>query len=234
MSRQQSAPIVPNLARVSLFQGLAPDELQAIVSVAHPVRKSAGEHFFEQGADAGFFHVLTAGRVKMTQVTPEGHQVVLRLVGPGDAFGGVAAFGDPVYPAGAEAIEPSSSLAWDGPAMARLLADHATLAVNALHFVADRLHDLQNLYRQLITERVERRVARALLRLARDTGRKVEGGVLIDIPLSREDLAEMTGTTIFTVSRLISAWEEKGLVEGGRQRLLIRRPHALVAVAEDL
>ncbi|HEX5474271.1 MAG TPA: Crp/Fnr family transcriptional regulator [Vicinamibacterales bacterium] len=234
MTRPPSAPLVPDLSRVRLFQGIAPAELQAILAAAHPVRKPAAEHFFEQGAVAGFFHVLTSGRVKMTQITPEGHQVVLRLVGPGDAFGGVAAFGDPVYPAGAEAIEASASLAWDGASMARLLADHAALAVNALHFVADRLHDLQNLYRQVITERVERRVARALLRLARDTGRKIEGGVLIDIPLSREDLAEMTGTTIFTVSRLISAWEEKGLVEGGRQRLVIRRPHGLVAIAEDL
>ena len=223
-----------DLSGVPLFKGLSADELQTVVSAAHRVSRPAGAHFFEQGSPAEFFYVLAEGRVKMAQVTAEGHQVVLRLVAPGSPFGGVAAFGQSAYPVTAEAIEPSSALGWDGRTMARLLAAHATLAVNALHFVAAQLRDVQDRYRELVTEKVERRVARTLLRLARDTGRKVEAGVLIDLPLSREDLAEMTGTTIFTVSRLIAAWEEKGLVEGGRQRVLIRKPHGLVAIAEDL
>ena len=222
------------LSTVPLFKGLTAEAVRAVVAAGHPATRAAGEHFFEQGAPADAFYVLTDGRVKMTQITPEGHQVVLRLVSPGNPFGGVAAFGEPAYPVGAEAIEPSTALAWDGHTMARLLNEHATLAVNALHFVASRLRDVQDRYRELVTEKVERRVARALLRLARDTGRKVEAGVLIDLPLSREDLAEMTGTTIYTVSRLISTWEERGLVEGGRQRILIRKPHGLVVIAEDL
>jgi CRP-like cAMP-binding protein len=223
-----------DLSGVPLFKGLAPGELREVASAAHEVTRSAGDHFFEQGAPADVFYVLTAGRVKLTQITPEGHQVVLRLVGPGQPFGGVAAFGQPVYPIGAEAIEASTALGWDGHAMARLLSAHAPLAINALHFVASRLRDVQDRYRELVTERVERRVARALLRLARDAGKKVEAGVLIDVPLSREDLAEMTGTTIYTVSRLISNWEDKGLVEAGRQRIVIRKPHGLVVIAEDL
>jgi CRP-like cAMP-binding protein len=100
--------------------------------------------------------------------------------------------------------------------------------------LAGRLQELQDRYRELATERVERRVARALLRLARQTGRKVENGVLIDFPLTREDLAEMTGTTLYTVSRILSGWEKEGLIETGRQRVLIRSPHGLVAIAEDL
>lgn len=223
-----------DLSGVPLFKGLSSGDLHEVVSAAHEVTRGPGERFFEQGAPADVFYVLTTGRVKLTQITPEGHQVVLRLVGPGNPFGGVAAFGQHTYPIGAEAIEPSTALGWDGHTMARLLGGHATLAVNALHFVASRLRDVQDRYRELVTERVERRVARALLRLARDAGRKVETGVLIDLPLSREDLAEMTGTTIYTVSRLISSWEEKGLVEGGRQRILIRKPHGLVVIAEDL
>jgi CRP-like cAMP-binding protein len=223
-----------DLSAVSLFTGLHGAELETIGEVAHRVRREAGAHFFEQGAPAGAFYVLSEGRVKMTQVTPDGHQVVLRLVAPGSPFGGVAAFGHPVYPVSAEAVETSAALAWDGATMARLLEANARLACNALRFVASQLRDVQDRYRELVTEKVERRVARTLLRLARDAGRKIETGVLIDIPLSREDLAEMTGTTIYTVSRLIAAWEEKGLVEGGRQRVVIRKPHGLVVIAEDL
>jgi len=223
-----------DFSAVPLFKGLAGAELDGVVSAAHRVARDAGGHFFEQGAPADDFYVLAEGRVKMTQITPDGHQVVLRLVAPGSPFGGVAAFGHPVYPVGAEAIEPSLALGWDGRTMARLLEGNARLAMNALQFVATQLRDVQDRYRELVTEKVERRVARALLRLARDTGRKIDTGVLIDLPLTREDLAEMTGTTIYTVSRLIASWEEKGLVEGGRQRIVIRKPHALVVIADDL
>ena len=73
-----------------------------------------------------------------------------------------------------------------------------------------------------------------MTRLARKTGKRVEGGVLLDLPLSREDLAAMTGTTLFTVSRLLAEWERGGLVEVGRERVVIRVPHGLVAIAEDL
>lgn len=83
-------------------------------------------------------------------------------------------------------------------------------------------------------ERVERRIARTLLRLVRQSGRKVSEEVLIDIPLSRQDLAEMNGTTLFTVSRTLSQWEQQGLIQAGRERIVIVMPHGLVSIAEDL
>jgi CRP-like cAMP-binding protein len=118
--------------------------------------------------------------------------------------------------------------------MRQLLESHNQIALNALGFVASRLHDLQRRYRQAMTERVERRVARTLLRLVREAGRRVDHGVEIDFPISRQDIAEMTGTTLFTVSRLLSAWEDRGIVRSGRQRIVLTKPHALVAIAEDI
>jgi CRP-like cAMP-binding protein len=82
------------------------------------------------------------------------------------------------------------------------------------------------------SEQVEQRVAHALLRLAQQAGRKVESGVEIDFPISRQDVAEMTGATLHTVSRILSAWEQQGLIEGGRQRIVLRDPHRLFALAE--
>ena len=82
------------------------------------------------------------------------------------------------------------------------------------------------------TEQVERRIAHALLRLAQQAGRKVEAGVQIDFPITRQDVAEMTGATMFTVSRVLSAWESQGLVAGGRQKIMIREPHKLLLLAE--
>lgn len=81
-------------------------------------------------------------------------------------------------------------------------------------------------------EEVERRVAHAILRLARQAGRRIEGGVQIDFPITRQDVAQMTGTTLHTVSRILSAWEDQGLVEGGRKRIVLRDAHRLFLLAE--
>ncbi len=224
--------LVERLARVPLFSGLTPDARNRIAALARRRAVAADEVFFREGEPAEHFHVLASGRVKIVQTSAEGHQVVLRLIGPWEAFGGVGAFGDPVFPATAEAVEPSTALVWDSAAMRGLVESEPRLAVNALHFVAARLADLQARYRQLMTERVEQRVARALLRLVRDAGRRVDGGVEIAFPVSRQDLAELAGTTLFTASRLLSAWEQNGIVRSTREHIVVTRPHALVTLAE--
>ncbi len=222
------------LSGVPLFAGLDAGALQAIARDARTRPAEAGDTFFEEGDPATSFFVVRSGSVKLTQLSAEGHLVVLRLVGAGEAFGGVSAFGGDSYPVGAHAITQVSALEWSGSAMASLMERHPRLAMNAVRVVAARLHDLQVRYRELATEKVERRVARALVRLVQQSGRRVEGGVLIDLPLSREDVAQMTGTTLFTVSRLMSRWESDGIVEVGRQRMVVRKPHALLSIADDL
>lgn len=222
------------LKRVALFKGLDPAALAAVTAGAHVRSVAAGSTFFRENEPAEAFYVLRDGAVKLTQLTPEGHQVVLRLIRQGDAFGGVAAFGGATYPVTAEAVTAASALEWPGAVMAALMQNDARLAVNAVRFVAARLHELQAQYRQLATEKVERRVARALLRLVQQAGQRVDGGVLIDLPLSREDIAQMTGTTLFSVSRILSRFEDGGILDAGRQRIVVRNPHALMSVADDL
>jgi CRP/FNR family transcriptional regulator, nitrogen oxide reductase regulator len=230
----ETSEIAHQLDSVPLFQGLGGDVLARVRDQAHSKAVGTGELFFNEGDDAEAFFVLTSGRAKLTQLTPEGHQVVLRIIGAGDAFGGAGAFGDLTYPVGAEAVEPAVALVWTSGAMRQLLETEPRVALNAVQFVAGRLHDLQRRHRQLMTERVERRGARALLRLVQEAGRRVDAGVEIDFPVSRQDIAEMTGTTLYTVSRLLSSWEERGIVRSGRQRIILTTPHALVALADDL
>jgi CRP-like cAMP-binding protein len=234
MAVEQAAETTQRLANVPLFHGLQQAALARAVGLARSKAVRGGGFFFREGDRADAFFVLTSGRVKMTQLTPEGHQVVLRLVGPGEPFGGVGAFGDPTYPVTAEAVQPSVALVWTSTVLRRLLETEPLMAVNALHVVAGRLHDVECRYRQAMTERVERRVARAILRLVHDAGRRVDAGVEVAFPVSRQDIAEMTGTTLYTVSRLLSAWEERGIVRSGRQRIVLIKPHAVVAIAEDL
>ena len=222
------------LKPVALFSGLDGPALRSVSDAARIRETKAGLSFFREGDPAESFFIVQSGSVKLTQVTPEGHQVVLRLIGAGDPFGGVAAFGGGAYPVSAEAVTDVTALEWPGPVMASLMETYPKLAINAVRFVAARLHELQVQYRQLATEKVERRVARALLRLGEQAGRRTEAGILIDLPLSREDIAQMTGTTLYTVSRIISRFEADGLVEAGRQHIVIRDVQALTSIADDL
>ena len=223
------------LRRVDLFSGLDDEALAAIYADAGVQPAVAGAAFFREGESAGRFYALRTGRVKFTQTSADGHEVILRFIGPGEPFGGVSAFAeDARYPVTATAVEPSEALVWSGAQMTGLMHRFPGLAINAGRMIAARLHDLQLRHHELMTERVERRIARALLRLAGHAGRRVETGVEIDFRVSRQDLAQMTGTTLFTVSRTLSAWESAGIVKTGRLRIVITQPHRLVRIAEDL
>lgn len=222
------------LQGIRLFRHLGSSQLLEISQQARTRRFAKGEFLFHQGDPAGFLYVLLQGRVRLIQTTPDGQEVLLRFVRDGEMFGGISVLGDTTYPVSAQAADDCMTLCWDGETMAQLMERSPRLAVNALHLMAERIQELQDRLREMATERVERRIARALLRLLRQSGRKVEGGILIDLPLSRQDLAEMTGTTIYTVSRVLTRWEQQGLIQSGRARILVRFPHGLVAIAEDL
>jgi CRP-like cAMP-binding protein len=222
------------LQKARLFRDLPPAELREIARMGRRRYAATDAFLFHQGQPAAVLYVLLAGQVKMTQITPEGQQIILRVVSPGEMFGAVAALGEAVYPASAQAADACVALGWDSATITDLMERFPHLTLNALGIVVARVHEFQDRYRELATERVERRVARALLRLVPQVGRRVEGGLLLDLTLSRQDLAEMTGTTLFTVSRILSRWEQAGLIESGRERVVLRRPHSLVEIAEDL
>ena len=231
---QLTAAIAESVQQSPFFRGLNAAQVQEVLRSGRPRQTLRDGFLFQQGDPAATLYLLLVGRLRILQVTPEGQQVQLRVIVPGDLCGGVTLLEGAVYPASARAVENCSALGWDEETMVQLMERFPRLALNALRLLTARLQTLQDSYRELATERVERRVARTLLRLTRQAGRRVEGGVLIDFPISREDLAEMTGATLFTVSRILSGWERQGLIESGRQRILIRRPHGLVAIAEDL
>jgi CRP-like cAMP-binding protein len=221
------------LERLDLFRGLPPAELCAAVRAAGYRTLARGAVLFREGDPADALYVLTQGRVKVTQLTVDGVEILLRFVGPGELFGCVAALGERVYPGTAVAVEPGMVLRWESKVIAALLESCPHLSQNVLRLLTGRVLELQARLRELFTERVERRIARALLRLACQAGREAEDGVLIDLPLSRQSLASLTGTTLYTASRILSRWEQQGLIASGRARILLRSLHGLTAIAED-
>ena len=222
------------LASVPLFRGLDEAPQDAVLAQAHTRRVPKGGAAFDEGAEVTAFFVLVSGHMKAVKTTPSGQQAVVHVINPNDFFGCVALMGYPTYPATAVAVVDSVVLSWDIAALKQLMAAYPQIAANALPGLGGRLRDAHNQFLELSTERVERRVAHALLRLVRHAGKKVDGGVEIDFPVTRQEIAEMIGTTLHTVSRVLSAWESEGILEGGRQRIVVKKPHALVAIAEEL
>jgi CRP-like cAMP-binding protein len=230
--------ITPNdierLAEISLFSNLSPIEMSEIIKTAHIRRADPGEFYFFQGDPADSIFILREGRVKLTQITTDGQQVLLRIISPWDLFAIVGLVSGRSYPVSAQASESGSAYVWNREDLGGFINHNPRLAMNAMQLMTGYVQEFQDRLRELATERVERRLARTLIRLASQSGRKTEEGVLIDLKLTRQDLAEMTGTTLFTVSRILSQWESAELIISKRERVVIRYPHGLVKIAEDM
>jgi CRP-like cAMP-binding protein len=194
-----------------------------------------GGYYFFQGDVADYLYIMMQGRAKLCQIGSDGQQVNLRTLVPGQLFGAVGAVESrATYPACAQAMEDSTAIAIESAAFRKMLETRPYLSFGLMQMMTGYIREMQERYRELATERVEQRIARALLRLAAQSGRRMGAGLLIELSFSREDLAEMTGTTLYTVSRVLSAWEKQGIIQTGRERIILPKPHDLVRLAEDL
>ncbi|MGB3290525.1 MAG: Crp/Fnr family transcriptional regulator [Burkholderiaceae bacterium] len=229
MPSQLSRSLIQNL---DLFRALPDDALDAALQNAQVCRLADGEAAFHQGEEATRFFVLLHGHLKVVQITPEGEQVVVRYVNPGDVFGIARAMRRSHYPASTIAVQESIALAWPSSEWDQFISSNPHFASNALQTVGQRLQDAHSRIRELSTEEVEQRVARAILRLIDQSGEETPEGIQINFPITRQDIAEMTGTTLHTVSRLLSAWKERGLVNSGRKRIVVCSPDELIRLAE--
>lgn len=222
------------LMHVPLYQGLADAELAEIAAEARSIPLAKGDTLFEQGEEALHGYIMAWGRVRLDQNTADGQNMVVRYIGPGEMLGTVAVFRRIPYPATSVAVEDSMALAWSALRLNEQIRQYSVVGLNAVQVVGGRVEELMARLQEIATQRVERRIAAALLRLANQTGRRIDTGVEIPFQISRQDLAEMTATTLHTVSRTLSAWSSEGILDARRRgRLVICRPHRLVQIAEE-
>ncbi|TIT76706.1 MAG: Crp/Fnr family transcriptional regulator [Mesorhizobium sp.] len=217
------------IAGLSLFEGIAAADLDRIVGQARSIRIAKDQPVFEQEQEAHSFFLLLDGHVRVVKSTPDGQEVTVRYISPGELMGIASALGRTTYPANAIAAVDCVVLAWPSQLWPTFATSFPSFGSNTYKTVGTRLQDAHTRVIEMSTEQVEQRVAHALLK---QSGKKTEEGILIDFPISRQDVAEMTGTTLHTVSRLLSAWEDQGLVKSGRQRVVVVEPHRLLVIAE--
>lgn len=211
---------------------MEPVDLDRMLGQARSLRVAKDQPVFEQEEQAHSFFLLLDGHVRVVKTTPDGQVVIVRYIGPGELLGIAQALGLDSYPASAIATVDCVVLAWPGRLWSEFATAFPSFGANTYKTVGARLQDAHTRVVEMSTEQVDRRVAHALLKLVRQSGKKTEDGLLIDFPISRQDIAEMTGTTLHTVSRLLTAWEERGLVKSGRQKVTVVDRRRLLTLAE--
>jgi CRP-like cAMP-binding protein len=216
-----------------VFSAMDDAELNDVTGRATALRIPKGSAVFEQGETAKAFYALLNGRLKVVKVTPDGQQVVIRFVVPGDIYGIAKALNREDYPATATALVDSVTLAWDMAVWDEFMERHPAFARNVMQMMGQRIEEAHTRLKEMATQDVEHRVAHAVLRLVSQSGRKVEEGVLVDFPITRQEIAEVSGTTLHSVSRVLSAWENAGRVVVGRQKVIVCDLERLSRIAEE-
>ena len=220
------------LTHLPPFLQLDRSEIREILDQAMSRRYDKETSVFDEGDKAEFFHLLLDGYLRVLRTTENGDQVILLHIASGQLFGFAQAVGRTTYPATAMAVSECIVLSWPMRLWSDFTAKYVGFAENTYASIGKRLNEVNSRVVDLSTLQVEQRVAKVLLRLMNQSGRRTATGIEIDFPVSRQDIAEMTGTTLHTVSRLLSAWAKDGIVESGRKRITVVHAHSLVVIAE--
>ena len=230
---QEPLDFLPLLKDGVLFKNIADSELKAICQAATRNKYQKDDYLFHEDEPANTISVLVEGAIHLSQLTPKGQQVIMHYLSPGDEIGILALFPDQVYPVTAVAATECITLTWSRQTLSSLIQKYPQLTLNALEMMTQRFVVLQNQYRQLATERVEQRIARIIMQIAEKTGQDAKHGIRLTPPPSRQQIAEMAGATLFTVSRICSQWEKDGLVHTNRRSLLIKDAAALAKIVDN-
>jgi CRP-like cAMP-binding protein len=222
--------LVSQVQQFSLFLDMSPADCKAIVSAAHEKEFQRREAIYLEGDPVRQVFLLTSGCVKIMQFGQKGTEVILRLNGPGEVVGTVGLCTQGRHWSMAQALRTSTAVAWDAAVFEGLSQRYPTLRRNIARILCQRLEELEERFREVSTEKVAARLSRQLVRLLNQVGRPVDGSV--EISLSREELAQLTGTTLFTVSRLLSDWDEQGIVQTRRETVAVHNTQALVELSE--
>jgi CRP-like cAMP-binding protein len=221
------------LARATLFRRLSREDRGRLAAVTVAKSFQRGDAVFREGEESLHLYTVLSGRVKAVKLTPSGQEAILEIFGPGDPLGAVAVYEGRPYPASAVVMEETACLRIDRTAFFALLEEHPTLVRGVLSGLNLRLVELTRRITELMGGRVENRLARLLVRLGREFGRPEDEGLFVPMTLTRQELADMTGTTVETCIRIMSRWSKEGLVLTVEEGFRVPDPAALELLAQS-
>ncbi len=198
------------LKRSQLFSGLSESDLDALSRLTVSEEFRPGEYVFWDGDAPTHFFVVSSGRVKVLKHSSSGKEFVVAFFGPGEVFGEVAVFEDRPYPASAQAVSHTKVLGIGRDQFLAFLAEHPDVSLLIINMLGGRLRDAQNRLNALAGDRAEQRVAKTLLMLSSKLGQS--------LPFTRQEIADMSGTTIETTIRVMSRMKRAGMIRSHRGR----------------
>ena len=213
------------------FRKLTRPQIREILDAAQALRFDPGIAVFSEGEPVERFFLLLDGHIRVIRTTPGGDQIIALHIAPGQLFGIGAALGRVTYPATAMTADDCIALCWPNRLWPEFTSRYDGFATETYKTVGERVGEMNNRIVELATQQVEQRVASAILRLINQMGQKVEGGIEVGFPITRQNISDMTGTTLHTVSRLLSAWERDGIVISERRKITVTAPHRLVMLS---
>lgn len=221
------------LRKVALFRRVSADDRQHILQVAHLQRFSRGEAIFHEGDPADAFLAIIEGRVKVFKAARGGKEIILEIFGAGDPLGAVAVYESRDLPASAIALDDTECIAIGRADFFMLLEQHPAIVRALLSGLTLRLAELTRRLAEMTGGRVEARFARLFLKLASQIGKRERGGIFVAMPLTRQELADLTGTTIETAIRTMSRWQKDDVVHTEKDGFVIVNRASLEAAAES-
>jgi CRP-like cAMP-binding protein len=221
------------LTHCVLFRALSDEELRDVWESARTGLATRGDLCFLQGSRADAVYVLTSGKIKLVMTDADGRRVILCVIEPPEPFGYVGMFDGGTHRVSAEAVQDSRFVAWDLETMNRLLRAHPAIMGNGLQLLATCVDQNWERFHDLVTVRIEQRIARMLLRLAHYSADQRGGAPADIVGLLHQDLADLIGTNMYTVSRILCRWKRLHVIETRRGRVIIRSFPRLAQIAEE-
>jgi CRP-like cAMP-binding protein len=218
-----------NLKKIDFFKNLSDDELKELEPYHAVVSYKKKETIFSEGEPPEWFYIVVKGKVKVTKLSHEGKEIILEVISPYDIFGGVAVLRNFPYPANAVAMEDSEVLKISRKNLMRLVDRFPNLMYCIALQLGDRMKSSYDSLKNIALERVEARIAALLLKLSNKVGVSTDKGLLIDMRLTKQDVADMVGTTVETSIRTFSKFKKQGLLTDSNGKIIIKDREGLMS-----
>lgn len=220
-----------DIKKIELFKNLAAEELKELEPYLIAETHGKKEAIFSEGDPPEWFYIVSSGKVKITKLSHEGKEIILEVISPHDIFGGVAVIRGFPYPANAVAMENTEVIKISRKNLLRLADRFPSLMHCMALQLGDRMKSSYDSLKNIALERVEARIAALLLKLAGKVGVETKDGILIDMKLTKQDVADMVGTTVETSIRTFSKFKKQGLVADADGKFMIKDKKGLTGLS---
>lgn len=219
-----------DIRKVPIFDTLSEQDAQEISPYLVAGRFRKKETIFSEGDASEWLYIVSSGKVKITKISQEGKEIILELISPPDYFGGIAVVRGFPYPANAIAMEDTELYKISRKNLMSVLDRFPNLMYCMAMNIGDRIKGSHETLKSIALEKVESRIASLLLKLAEKSGEKTPGGTVINMKLTKQDIAEMVGTTVETSIRTMSKFTKAGIISVKAGKIVIKAPAELKAL----